>query len=225
MDATLIRESAVNALVEISQGVSIRLKTNFNQLEHHSVLWALLCGGLRDEIGTLTREEEREFHNGLAAAERLFYKTLQERYNEMHIGDEARFAVETFWGMKHPGVKEPERRNFADEVAKMDLDWERDIIFLFYWDGVDDAISKLIFRVPDEVLATKKHLDELEKHREESLKEVLYNVKVWETGKDYDLLYENVKNVHCDSSNKVVELTTSNGKLYISAWKIHVWEV
>lgn len=48
---------------------------------------------------------------------------------------------------------------------------------------------------------------------------------IWETGKDYDLLYENVKNVHYDSSNKVVELTTSNGKLYISAWKIHVWEV
>lgn len=227
MEATLIRKAPHKAIVKLAGGTTFQLEEWAELLETHPVLWATLCGNLRDELGVLSREESGEFYAGLEIVEKFFFKTLQDRFNKMCVGDEARFTVYTFWGKEHPDVLE-KARNLIARYLNQNFDWQKDILFIFKWNDRDEILSRIIYRVPEEVLATKEHLGELEKlhtdKKEERFEKKLYHVKVWEADKDYDLEYEAVEEVHWDSINKVVELKFKGAVFYICAKKVCVWE-
>lgn len=214
------------AIVKLPDGTTFKLREFGGLLEYHSVLGAVLCGNLRDEIGYLSQEETHKFYDGIDAAYKLFFQTLQERYNKMSVGDEARFSSYFFWGKKHSDIADVARKNIR-ELLNADFDWERDIVFIFCWPDRNKTIARIIYRVPDEVLATKNHLDELEKLHEEVqklAKKKLYRVKVWEADKDYDTEYEDVEEVHWDAVNKVVDLKLNGATFHICAKKVCFWE-
>lgn len=226
MEATLIRKAPHKAIVKLAGGTTFKLEEWAELLETHPVLWATLCGNLRDELGVLSREESGEFYRGLEIVERCFFKTLQDRFNKMCVGDEARFTVYTFWGKEHPDVLE-KARNLIANYLNQNFDWKRDILFVFKWNDRDEVLSRIIYRVPAEVLATKEHLDELDKLHEEVTKlakKKSYRVKVWETDKDYDIEYDGVEEVNWDAVNKVVTLKYTDAVFYICAKKVCVWE-